>query len=54
GVYCSDNDELKRNDLSGWLASQGTRQEFTAPHTSAQNGLVERLHLTLMNKARTM
>ncbi|EIW87382.1 hypothetical protein CONPUDRAFT_18208, partial [Coniophora puteana RWD-64-598 SS2] len=54
GTFISDNSELKRSDLKRWLEDRGTQQLFTAPHTSAQNGLVERLHLSLMNKARTM
>lgn len=35
-------------------ASRGTSLRFTAPYTSAHNGRVERLHRTLMNKARSM
>jgi hypothetical protein len=37
-----------------WLLSQGTQQQFTVPHTSAQNGHIEHLHRTLMGKACAM
>ena len=37
-----------------WLKSCGTDQHFTAPYTSAHIGQVERMHRTLMAKARTM
>lgn len=37
-----------------WLLSRGTLHQFTVPYTSAQNGRVERLHRTLMGKARAM
>jgi transposase InsO family protein len=37
-----------------WLLSRGMQHQFTAPYTSAQNGHVERLHRTLMGKARAM
>lgn len=35
-------------------SSHGTTQQFTAPYSSAQNGLVERQHLTIFNKGRMM
>jgi hypothetical protein len=50
----SDNGELRSNDMARWCAERGITHLFTAPHTSAQNGRVERLHRTLMNKARAM
>jgi hypothetical protein len=40
--------------MENWLASKGTTQQFTAPYTSAHIGRVERMHRTLMAKARTM
>ena len=54
GTYITDNRELKSNNMREWLASRGTNQLFTAPYTSAHNGRVERMHRTLMAKARTM
>ena len=54
GTYITDNGELKSNNMRDWLASRGTNQLFTAPYTSAHNGRVERMHRTLMAKARTM
>ena len=54
GTYITDNGELKSNNMREWLTSRGTNQLFTAPYTSAHNGRVERMHRTLMAKARTM
>jgi len=54
GIYRSDNGELKTAQMRDWLLSCGTQHQFTAPHTSAQNGRVEHLHRTLMGKARAM
>jgi hypothetical protein len=54
GTYITDNGELKSDKMRNWLASRGTNQLFTAPYTSAHNGRVERMHRTLMAKARTM
>ncbi|KAJ3540638.1 hypothetical protein NMY22_g4216 [Coprinellus aureogranulatus] len=53
-IYRTDNGELKSHEMDAWFASKGTVQETTAPHTSAHIGRVERMHRTLMNKARTM
>jgi hypothetical protein len=54
GTYRTDNGELKSHDMAKWLASHGTNHQYTAPYTSAHIGRVERLHCTLMAKARTM
>jgi hypothetical protein len=54
GTYRTDNGELKSHEMQKWLESRGTTHEFTAPHTSAHIGRVERMHRTLMGKARTM
>jgi len=54
GTYITDNRELKSNNMCDWLASRGTNQLFMAPYTSAHNGRIERMHCTLMAKARTM
>ena len=50
----TDNGELHSNEMTRWCAERGITHQFTAPHTSAQNGRVKRLHRTLMNKARAM
>jgi transposase InsO family protein len=50
----TDNGELCSNEMNHWCAAKGITHQFTAPHTSAQNGRVERLHRTLMNKAQAM
>jgi Reverse transcriptase (RNA-dependent DNA polymerase)/GAG-pre-integrase domain len=54
GTYITDGGELKSNEMSKWLESRGTTQRFTAPYTSAHIGRVERMHRTLMGKARAM
>lgn len=45
---------LKVDSLSEWLLTRETQHQFMAPYTSAQNGCVERLHCTLIDKARAM
>jgi hypothetical protein len=50
----TDNGELCSVDMARWCAARGIMHQFTAPHTSAQNGRVECLHRTLMDKAHTM
>jgi transposase InsO family protein len=50
----TDNGELRSQEMSCWCAERGITHQFTAPYTSTQNGRVERLHRTLMNKARSM
>ena len=52
--FVADNRELRSNEILQWCAERGITHQFTAPHTSAQNGHIERLHRTLMNKARAM
>ena len=50
----TDNGELLSQTTQNWCAEHGIEHQLTAPHTSAQNGRVERLHRTLMDKSRTM
>jgi len=38
----------------GFCESQGINQEFSAPRTPQQNGVVERKNRTLIEAARTM
>lgn len=54
GTIISDNGELVSHAMAAWCAQFGIDHRRTAPYTSAQNGRVERLHRTLLNKARTM
>lgn len=54
GIFITDRGELKSDQMEGWLATRGTVQLFTAPYTSAHIGRVERMHRTLMGKARAM
>ncbi|KAJ3568720.1 hypothetical protein NP233_g5535 [Leucocoprinus birnbaumii] len=54
GVVQIDNGELKSNEMTEFCNSRAIRVRYTAPDTSAHNGKVERMHLTIMNKARTM
>ena len=54
GIYRTDNGELKSDQMADWLASRGIAHQYTASHTSAHIGHVERMHRTLMAKARTM
>jgi hypothetical protein len=49
-----DNSELKSAHFDKYCAEKGITIEYTAPYTSAHNGKVERLHHTLMSKARIM
>ena len=50
----TDNSELCSNEIAQWCSERGIIHQFTTPYTSAQNSHVERLHHTLMNKARAM
>ena len=54
GMYCSDNGELKSNEMASWLASRGITHQYTAPHTSVHIGQVEHMHQTFMEKVQTM
>lgn len=54
GCYNADQGELKSNEMKAWLESRGTQIRFTAPHTSAHIGRVERRHRTLRGKANAM
>jgi transposase InsO family protein len=46
--------EFVNSAFRSYLAAKGITLETTAPHSSAQNGIAERYHLTLLNRARTM
>ena len=53
-ILVTDNGELQSHSVADWCAGLGIEHQFTAPYTSAHNGCAERLHQTLLNKARTM
>jgi len=53
-ILVTDNGELVSNAMSDWCAKYGIDHRRTAPYTSAQNGRAERLHRTLLEKARAM
>jgi hypothetical protein len=54
GTVRIDNGELKSAKFDKFCGERGITLEYTAPYTSAHNGRVERLHHSLMSKARTM
>jgi transposase InsO family protein len=47
GCFNIDNGELKSAEFIDFCASRGITPRWTSPHTSAQNGRVERVHRTL-------
>ena len=53
-ILVSDNGELVSNTMASWCSQFGIDHRRTAPYTSAQNGRAERLHRTLLDKARAM
>ena len=50
----TDNGELRSHEMTRWCTERSVTHQFTAPHTSVQNGHVKRLHCMLMNKAHAM
>ena len=54
GIIRIDNGELKSSAMDAWCDANGYTLQFTAPYTSAHNGRVERMHLTIMNRMRAM
>jgi len=53
-ILVTDNGELVSNSMANWCAEFGIDHRRTAPYTSAQNGRAERLHRTILDKARAM
>ena len=53
-ILVTDNGELSSHAITSWCSLHGIDHQFTAPYTSAQNGRAERLHHTLLSKARAM
>jgi transposase InsO family protein len=54
GRFITDGSELNSNAMKTWCELRESVHLLTAPYTSAQNGRAERLHFTIMNKARAM
>ena len=52
--FVTDNGELASLQIQNWCSKKGILHLFTAPYTSAQNGHAERLHRTLLDKARAV
>jgi transposase InsO family protein len=51
----SDNGtEFKNSVIEAYLSTEGISQNFSAPYTPQQNGVVERKNRTLVEAARTM
>ena len=53
-ILVSDNGELISKPMQDWCQLNGVDHQRTAPYTSAHNGRAERLHRTILGKARTM
>jgi hypothetical protein len=54
GIIRIDGGELRSNAMDAWCDTNGYTLQITAPYTSAHNGRVERMHLTIMNRMRAM
>jgi hypothetical protein len=54
GIIRIDGGELKSDAMNAWCDANGYRLQITTPYTSAQNGRVEHMHLTIMNRMRAM
>jgi hypothetical protein len=54
GTIRIDGGELDSGAMRSWCDDHGYTLQFSAPYTSAHNGRVERIHLTIMNKMRAM
>jgi transposase InsO family protein len=51
----SDNGtEFKNTQVEDFLDEEGIKHEFSAPYTTQQNGVAERINYTLIEMARTM
>jgi transposase InsO family protein len=52
--FVTDNGELASLQIQKWCEDKGILHLLMAPYTSAHNGHAERLHWTLLDKARAM
>jgi hypothetical protein len=46
--------ENKSSDMTAWMTKIGAKPEYTSPHSSESNGVVERAFQTIGNLARTL
>ena len=53
-IIVTDNGELASQMMTTLCKLHGIEHQLTAPYTSAQNGRAERLHCTILGKARAM
>ena len=53
-ILVTDNGELVSKSMTEWCSDLGIDHQLTAPYTSAQNGRAERLHRTLLGRARAV
>ena len=53
-ILTTDNGELVSKSMTEWCTTHGIDHQLTTPYTSAQNGRTERLHRTLLGRARAM
>ena len=53
-IITTDNGELVSNSMTAWCRLHGIDHQLTTPYTSAQNSRAERLHHTILGKARAM
>ena len=55
GIFRTDSGgEYTSDEFETYLHKEGIYHQLTAPHTSAQNGKVERCHCTIMNRAHAI
>jgi len=54
GIIQIDGGKLKSAAMNAWCDANSYTLQITAPYTSAHNGHVERMHLTLMNRMHAM
>ncbi|KAJ8481821.1 hypothetical protein ONZ51_g5747 [Trametes cubensis] len=53
-IRCDNGGEFLSKEFKAYLRESGIELETTAPESSAQNGVAERLHRTLLDRARAM
>jgi len=54
GIIHIDNGKLKSDAMNTWCDANGYTLQSTVPYTSAHNGCIEHMHLTIMNRMRAM
>ncbi|KAL1944894.1 hypothetical protein VTO73DRAFT_2514, partial [Trametes versicolor] len=51
-IRCDNGGEFLSKEFKAYLRTEGIELDTTAPESSAQNGIAERLHRTLLDRAR--